>query len=134
MSPGDLAQPSPLASGPPDPSNPCFRLVARTVDHGYRELKVEGELDLAVADQLRKAIAGAAGGPVLIDMSECTFLDSTGLAVVLLARREGERVVMHSPSAQVLRILSQVGLTGDGVVFDDRDEAISGVVGRDGDA
>jgi anti-anti-sigma factor len=95
---------------------------------------VEGELDLAVADQLREAIAGAAGGAVLVDMSECTFLDSTGLAVVLLARREGELVVMHSPSAQVLRILSQVGLTGDGVVFADRDEAISGVVGRDGDA
>jgi anti-anti-sigma factor len=95
---------------------------------------VEGELDLAVADQLSEAIAGAAGGAVLVDMSECTFLDSTGLAVVLLARRAGERVAMHSPSAQVLRILSQVGLTGDGVVFEDRDEAISGIAGRDKDA
>ena len=115
-----------------EPSIPRFRLHVRSVDRGLGELKVEGELDLAVAGQLRQAIAGASGGPVLVDMSECTFLDSTGLAVVLLARREGVQVVLHSPSDPVQRILSAIGLTGDGVVFGDRDEAISGLVGQDG--
>jgi anti-anti-sigma factor len=133
MFPGDLVQSSPRSFGPAEVALPHFSLTVRVLDRGFREVRVEGELDLAVADQLKRAIDGAVGGPVLVDLSECSFIDSTGIAVVLLARRDGERVAIHSPSAQVLRTLSQVGLTGDGVVFGDREEAISGLVGREGD-
>jgi anti-anti-sigma factor len=133
MFPGDLVQSSPRSFGPAEVALPRFSLTVRILDLGFREVRVEGELDLAVADQLKRAIDGAVGGPVLVDLSGCSFIDSTGIAVVLLARRDGERVAIHSPSEQVLRILSQVGLTGDGVVFGGREEAIFGLVGRDGD-
>jgi anti-anti-sigma factor len=125
MFPGHLAQSSPRSFRRPEPAPPRFRVTVRLFDRGLRELKVEGELDLAVADQLKEEIAKAAGCAVLIDLSECTFIDSTGLAVVLLARRDGGRVAIHSPSEPVERTLSVTGLTGDGLVFDGRAAAVS---------
>src|SRR4051794_26635970 len=92
MFPGDLVQSSQRPFGPAEVALPQFSLTVRALDSGFREVRVEGELDLAVADQLKRAIDGAVGGPVLVDLSECSFIDSTGIAVVLLARRDGERV------------------------------------------
>lgn len=94
---------------------------------GAIEIEVDGEVDLAVADQLQRAIDDAGPGTTLIDLTRCTFIDSTGIAVILRAHRlraeDGGRLVAHSPSAQVLRVLSVTGLTGNGLVFADRDEA-----------
>ena len=49
-----------------------------------------GELDLAVKEQLRTAVAAARVGerPLVLDLTEVTFLDSSGLAVVLEAHRD----------------------------------------------
>jgi anti-sigma B factor antagonist len=130
MSPG---LEGPLNSPTPDRSGAevsVFRLTELDLDGEFKELKVEGELDLSVADRLKERIAAADGRPVLVDLSECTFIDSAGIAAVLLARRDGERVAIHSPSDQVLRVLAVTGLTGDGVVFDDRRKAISGLAAQ----
>jgi anti-sigma B factor antagonist len=132
MTPGPNGPSNPRSPDRPGPELPIFSLTARDLDDDLRELKVQGELDLSVADRLRERLEAAAGRPVLVDLSDCTFIDSTGIAVVLLARREGERVAMHSPSEQVLRVLAVTGLTGDGVVFDDRREAISGLATQAG--
>ena len=42
-------QPGVPSSGAPVPAFPTFRLTARALEPGIRELKVEGELDLAVS-------------------------------------------------------------------------------------
>jgi anti-anti-sigma factor len=101
-----------------------FRLTA-TDGAGFHELKVEGELDLAVADRLKDGISQGDGRPVLVDLSDCDFLDSTGIAVVLLARREGAAIALHSPSDQVRRILSTLGLEDGKLVFAVREDAMS---------
>lgn len=111
------------------PAPPSFRLTA-TDSEDLRELKVEGELDLAVADRLKDALSRAEARAVLVDLSDCDFLDSTGIAVVLLARRAGARIVLHSPSDQVHRILDTLGLNDDDLVFAGRDEAISALAGH----
>jgi len=102
-------------------------LTQRRLADGAVEIEVDGEVDLAVADQLREAIDDAGPGTTLIDLTRCTFIDSTGIAVILRAHRlreeDGGRIVAHSPSAQVLRVLSVTGLTGNGLVFVDREEA-----------
>jgi anti-anti-sigma factor len=66
-----------------------FRLVERKVDEEGREILVEGELDLAVAEQLREAIdrAGSDCPQVLIGLENCEFIDSTGIAVMVHAHR-----------------------------------------------
>ncbi|HWC08017.1 MAG TPA: STAS domain-containing protein [Solirubrobacterales bacterium] len=109
-----------------------FRLTEVPSVDGERELRVEGELDLAVADRLQDALDGIDAKRVLIDLGDCDFIDSTGIAVIVRAdqraRESGGRVAIHSPSAPVLRVLSLSGLTENGLVFENRDRALSGTV------
>jgi len=103
-----------------------FHLTAVEIEDGCREIRVEGELDLAVADQFQKMIDGCQVDRILIDLEPCQFLDSTGIALIIHAhRREGRRVAVHSPCRQVLRVLELSGLTANGLVFPDREQALS---------
>jgi anti-sigma B factor antagonist len=92
-------------------------------------IAVSGEVDLAVTAQLAGALAVATDGPddVLVDLSGCGFLDSTGLALLVNTRNdlrdEGRRLAVLAPSAQVARLLEVTGLGGDGFVFVSLDEA-----------
>ena len=109
---------------------PGFKISEREVGPGCREIRVEGELDLAVADRLEAAITCSDDGQTLIDLGGCEFIDSTGIAVIVRAHRErangdGARLVVHSPSRQVLRVLDVTGLTGNGLVFENRDQALA---------
>jgi anti-anti-sigma factor len=108
-----------------------LRLTERRLADGATEIAVDGELDLSVADQLQRAIDEAGPGTTLIDLRYCTFIDSTGIAVILRAHRQrgedGGRIAAHSPSDQVLRIFRVTGLTGNGLVFADRDQASAAV-------
>lgn len=107
--------------------NRMLRLIERRLADGAIEIEVDGELDLSVADRLQAAIEEAGPGPTMIDLTRCTFIDSTGIAVILRAYRQleqdGGRIVVHSPSWQVNRIFSITGLTGNGLIFADRGEA-----------
>jgi hypothetical protein len=38
---------------------------------------------------------------------------------------DGGRIVLHSPSKQALRVLKIAGLTGDGLLYGDRDAALA---------
>jgi anti-anti-sigma factor len=103
-----------------------FELTERQIGDGCREIRVEGELDLAVSDRLRRTIARSRGDWILIDLESCQFIDSTGIALIVKAHYENDsRVVVHSPCDQVLRVLEITGLTGNGVVFADREQALS---------
>jgi anti-anti-sigma factor len=57
--------------------------VARDQRFG-RRLTLRGELDLGTAGQLESALAEAQE-PVLLDLRELTFMDSTGVRVLLEA-------------------------------------------------
>jgi stage II sporulation protein AA (anti-sigma F factor antagonist) len=102
-------------------------LTERRLAEGLTEIEVDGELDLSVADQLQEAIDQAGPGTTLIDLRHCTFIDSTGIAVILRAHRkrrdEGGRVVVHSLSSPAQRLFTVTGLIDDGLVFADRDQA-----------
>lgn len=103
-----------------------FALTEVEIDEGCREIQVEGELDLAVAAQLQEAIDRCQSDRILIGLESCQFIDSSGIAVILNAHRSaGARVLVHSPRAQVHRVLDLTGLTGNGLVFADRGQALS---------
>lgn len=73
-----------------------------------------GELDLGTTPELAGALAAVAGDDVLLDLRAVTFIDSSGIAVVLEAwRMAGEaggrlRVVPGPP--QVQRVIGMVAL------------------------
>jgi anti-anti-sigma factor len=116
----------------------AFKLTEQRLQPGCRQIQVEGELDLTVADLLGEALDHAADGntDILIDLKRCEFLDSTGIAVIVSAHKrlseQGRRIALHSASSQVLRVLSITGLTGTGLVFGSADEALSGGVSHPG--
>lgn len=92
---------------------------------------MEGELDLAVAEQLTEALTRARADcqHLLIGLEGCEFIDSTGIAAIVQAHHEfaesGGRLAVHSPGDQVLRVLSVTGLTSNGMVFESTEEALS---------
>jgi anti-sigma B factor antagonist len=108
-----------------------FKLTEINRDTGCREIHVKGELDLAVADQLQACLDRVDSGTatVLIDLEQCEFIDSTGIAVILHAynrmAERGQRVMVCAPTDQVLRILSVTGLTGNGLVFESAAAALA---------
>jgi anti-anti-sigma factor len=106
-----------------------LRLTEKQLDAECREIQVEGELDLAVADQLEAALDRAVKScaQVLIGLDRCDFIDSTGIAVIVWANKQlhdgGGRLAVYGPSDQVLRSLDVTGLTENGLVFTSVDEA-----------
>ena len=109
-----------------------FRVSERALDDGLRVIDVEGELDLAVSDELQAAIDSGAAAKTIISLNECEFIDSTGVAVILRARQraaeEGRRLALCCAEDQVERLLSVMGLTADdSFVFPTLDEAIAAI-------
>lgn len=94
----------------------------RAPAEGVAILHVRGELDLAHAPateaSLRSNVDGGSDA-VVIDLSECTFMDSSGLRAVLVGRdlasgRPGEHrefVIVASPGSQVARLFELTKLS-----------------------
>jgi anti-sigma B factor antagonist len=85
-------------------------------DEANRSLRVTGELDLASASELSAALAPlvAEPGDVTIDVSELSFIDSSGVHALTkgaeaLADRGAIRLV--HPSAPVRSVLDMTGLS-----------------------
>ena len=81
--------------------------------HGH--LHLSGELDLASAPTLLAALEAsiAHGGTIRLDLTELTFMDSTGINAVLRAIHQlGERgrLVMLHPTPAVRRVIEICGL------------------------
>jgi anti-sigma B factor antagonist len=108
-----------------------FKVSEHDLDNGARDIQIEGELDLAVAGRLDEVLAKAVEQcrQVLVGLERCAFIDSSGIAVILRAhnrmQEEGNRLVVYSPTDQVLRVLSMTGLTSNGLVFDSAEEALA---------
>jgi anti-anti-sigma factor len=84
---------------------------------GRAIVAVSGELDLSKAPELLDAIAalGDAGtNAVVIDLSELTFIDSSGISALIKAGREtrarGGSVVVAAPTVNVRRVFEIVRL------------------------
>ncbi len=73
-------------------------------------LAVVGDLDLATAPALARALADL--GPDLdVDMSQCSFMDSSGISVVVEAKAGSvPGLTIVNPSNAVRRVLTLCGL------------------------
>jgi anti-sigma B factor antagonist len=94
-------------------------------------LSVVGELDQGTAPELRGVLAEALGeqrSSVLVDLSDCNFIDSTGLSVLVEAKRrlteEERRFGVCCPDADVRRLLELTGIDRAVGLFDTREEAV----------
>lgn len=83
--------------------------------HDPRTFALEGELDMASAEDVLRALEGVpAEGDLVLDLSGLSFMDSSGLRVVLQlvrGRMDGV-VVLRNPSPPVHRVL-EIALPGE---------------------
>jgi anti-sigma B factor antagonist len=87
-------------------------------------VSLEGDIDLLTAQALRSALQPwvRAGGPVILDLSAVSFMDSTGLHVLIEAAKAlGERGCIiihgaHGATATLLR-MTKVDLAMENVHF-----------------
>jgi anti-sigma B factor antagonist len=109
-------------------------LAAPGHDQHAAVLNVHGEIDLGTAPVLREALSWVLErrtGPVVVDLSEVSFMDSTGVHVLVDTleplRLENRRLAIACrEGGQVHRILGLLGLLDPLAVYRSRESAVSG--------
>ena len=117
--------------------NPApFEVSVGELDEGVRTISVRGELDLSTAPDLERPLEEAlesGEGSLLIDLSECEFIDSTGIALIVRAWQRldsgenGRALVICSYNNQVRRVLEITGLELSIPVHRTREEALAAI-------
>ncbi len=111
-----------------------FDLTAEIREGNIHEISVRGELDLETAPQLEANLRKAReteGISVLINLTDCEFIDSSGLALIIrgwraLKEKSGnERLVLCCANGQVRRLLEITGVEDSISVHDDLDQALA---------
>ena len=104
------------------------------LEHGIRVVSVRGELDLSTAPELEgplDQVLESGSGSVLIDLTSCEFIDSTGIALIVRAWQRldsgenGRALVICCQNDQVRRVLEITGLELSIPVHGSRDDALA---------
>lgn len=103
---------------------------------GVRAVSVVGELDMHTAPQLERELEQALADPaaaVMIDLCDCEFIDSTGIALIVRswqrldrdAGGDGQgRLVLCSHNHQVRRLLHITGVESQISMHERREDAL----------
>jgi len=111
-----------------------FRVEVRH-EEGATVLAVAGELDLATSPTLEQQLALLSGGsnsqePLILDLRELEFIDSTGLGVLVRAHQRaqdlGRRFGVIRGRRQVQRLLALTGVAERMPVADSVRELLAG--------
>ncbi|MFI6039247.1 STAS domain-containing protein [Streptomyces sp. NPDC051315] len=90
--------------------------VVTTFTDGVRVRTLAGEIDHHTGDQLRRAldVTDTARPRIVIDMRQVTFMDSTGINILIAAyqavAKVGGWLRLAAPTDSVLRVLQLVGV------------------------
>ena len=102
-------------SDEPDPGAfrpPRFDVaVSEDPEGGGVLLRVSGELDIVSEPQLEAALAQAERQPIRVDLSELSFMDSTGLRALLGAARTYPGIVLSGPLQPAVQRLLELTQT-----------------------
>jgi anti-anti-sigma factor len=88
--------------------------LAPVESEGSRTIVLSGELDTAGADDARAVLEEALRSrPQVIrfEMADLSFMDSSGLALLVLAANQVGTVVLGHPSDMIRRVLDITGLS-----------------------
>jgi anti-sigma B factor antagonist len=111
-----------------------LELCEKAVDERTHLVALRGEIDALTAPKLGRRLIrvtdeGKTG--VVVDLTRVTFIDSTGISVLLnglrqLTTRDG-RLALVCPTARILRPFEIAGLTQRLSIFKTREEALGAV-------
>jgi anti-anti-sigma factor len=111
----------------------AFEVAVEAGPAGGTVVHVAGDLDLATAPQLEEALSGRVEeSGLVIDLSDCTFIDSTCVRVLVSVAREteeaGARTALVATDPGILRVLEITALDTLVPVHSTVDEALAVVV------
>jgi anti-sigma B factor antagonist len=113
---------------------PRLRTRTTTVG-GASAIAVEGELDMETAPEFTERVELSVWGTVgafVLDLSELSFLDSSGLHALLRARaylaREDRTLVLVCPRGPARRVLDLAGVLDTFVVYSSAETAAAALV------
>jgi anti-sigma B factor antagonist len=86
-----------------------------TTHRDWKVIAARGDLDLYTSPTLRTNVHEVDGGNVALDLSDVTFIDSSGLGAVVGALKHvreqgGEFAVIAPPEGSLTRLLTLTGL------------------------
>jgi anti-sigma B factor antagonist len=110
------------AVGPTYPATARPFAVEASVDAGEAIVAVSGEVDISTAARLRDALHDLPGERLIVDLCGVSFMDSTGLGVLLAARAErpGGRLAIVCPPGPVRLLFEVSGVDGELPLYDSR--------------
>lgn len=82
---------------------------------GTALIHLSGEIDCSNADQVRTGVERVLANQaerIIFDLASVSFMDSSGIAVMVLAANGASEVVVQNPSPLVRRVLDATGLSG----------------------
>jgi anti-anti-sigma factor len=111
-----------------------FEVTSETLEGGIRAFTVRGELDMSTAPELERPLEEAlaeSGASIMLDLSACEFIDSTGIALIVRAWQRLEkdggdgRLVLCCNNHQVRRLLKITGVESSISMHEQRDAALA---------
>jgi anti-anti-sigma factor len=100
----------------------AFAVKIDNTSYGVRRVGVRGEVDISTNEVLSQALLGATvdGTPIVVDLTECTFIDSSGVRALLVGleahrERDGDQpangsFAIAACERQVRYVLETTGL------------------------
>ena len=83
-------------------------------ESGVPTIKLSGEIDMSNVDSLRRLIdpvVARSPARVIFDLATLTFMDSSGIALLLQVSAKTDTVRLRDPSALVRRMIDATGLS-----------------------
>ncbi len=119
-------------------SSPHFRCAGEWIGEGSAIVIVEGELDIHTSPQLRDVLeeleARGIARHLIIDLSLCTFIDSTGLGLLVAVQRRADAPLdLVVTSAQIRNLLTITALDRLFLAHADRPAAVDSLRRRIGE-
>ena len=100
-----------------------FRVETAFVD-GVERISPRGELDRAAVGDLELSLLTANDRPVVLDLTDCAFIDSSGIALIVEHWRQRDgRLTLAGARSQTARILEVTGIGATIGAFDSFEEA-----------
>jgi anti-sigma B factor antagonist len=104
--------------------------VERSRSDGYEVLAVAGEIDIVTAPRMiaaLNAVLAEIESPLVVDLSRVLFMDSTGLALMMNARRRvmrsGQGFAIVCPPGPIGRVFEIADMMETLRVYPDRESA-----------
>ncbi len=116
-----------------------FEVQSEELENGIRAFTVRGELDMNTTPELESGLEDALSEPgisIMLDLSDCEFIDSTGIALIVHAwqRLDGGdgkgRLVLCCINHQVRRLLKITGVEDSISMHEQRDAALAELRGN----